>query len=121
MAHGLILTCSLIDRESFMHLRSWLNSVKEAVDTSKIPIILVGNKCDLVDERQVSHQEIKERADDLNLPYFETSALNNIGISEAFDTIFSKVFESVYNQKSGFELGENGNSNEVKEHKCCLR
>lgn len=110
-AHGLILTCSLTDRESFQHLRSWLNSVRECVDMSVVKTILVGNKCDSIDERVVTQKELQTKADELGLPYFETSALNNINIKEAFDCIFENVFESVYKREGGISLNKDeGNS-----------
>ena len=50
-----------------------------------IPILLVGNKCDLEDERKVPIEKGKEKAKNLNCAFFETSALKKINID--VDTI----------------------------------
>ena len=47
-------------------------------------IVLVGNKCDLEDKRQVSYKEGKELAEKNDLLYFETSAKDGIGVDEMF-------------------------------------
>jgi small GTP-binding protein len=47
-------------------------------------VILVGNKCDLREERAVSEQDIVRIANELNLRYFEVSALQNINIDDLF-------------------------------------
>lgn len=56
---------------------------------SGVPIIILGNKIDLT--RQVSKEEAQKVADGYKLKYFETSAKNNIGISEAIKDITMQV------------------------------
>ncbi len=47
-------------------------------------IVLVGNKCDLIDKRRVSYERGKALADEYGWPFFETSAKENINVTEAF-------------------------------------
>ena len=50
-------------------------------------IMLVANKIDLEDQREVSAEEGKALAEELNVPYFETSALNKDIVDETFKTL----------------------------------
>ena len=50
-----------------------------------ICLILVGNKSDLQENRKVSPQEIDNYSKELNIKYFEVSAINDEGINELFD------------------------------------
>ena len=50
--------------------------------------ILVGNKCDLVDDREVSREEAEKLAKEQGLRYHETSAKTNTGLEEAFSDVF---------------------------------
>lgn len=107
-AHGMILTCALNNRESFSNLRVWLNSLKESVGSdSNIQLIIIANKFDLEEEKEVEEAEINQKAEELGIEYFLTSAKTGKDIDEAFDTIFKKVYKSVYSKK-GFGLGEGG-------------
>ncbi len=44
----------------------------------QVPTVLVGNKCDLASERQVSYELGKQFADSLGCPFFETSAKTKV-------------------------------------------
>jgi small GTP-binding protein len=117
-AHGMILACAVNNRDSFSNLRVWLNNLKDNVGSENIQLIIIANKCDLEEERVVSEEEIKARAVDLGIEYFETSAKTGKGVDEAFDCIFQKVYRSVYN-KRGFRLSEAKDKDNVSGSKCC--
>ena len=108
-AHGMILSCAVNNRDSFSNLRVWLSNLKDTVGIESIQLIIIANKCDLEDEREVSTEEIKQKAAELGIEYFETSAKTGNSVDEAFDTIFKKVYQSVYNKKNGFDLNDDGN------------
>ena len=61
--------------------------------TCKVPIVLVGNKIDLEDEREVGKEEAEEYARKNNMAYVETSAKQNINIHEVFRTLVLKINE----------------------------
>ena len=115
-AHGIVLTFALDKRSSFNNLKNWLNSIKENT-SQEIPIIIMANKKDLVESREVPEEEIIEKANDLNVQYFETSAKENINIDEAFEKIIEKVFDSVYLSKTkGFDLDDKNKKNSKVNH-----
>ena len=74
---GIILVYDITNKESFQHVTSWLELGKKFTDDKETGIILVGNKRDLADKRQVSLEEGKDFANTHNIPFFEISALDN--------------------------------------------
>lgn len=117
-AHGMIIACAINNRSSFENLRVWLNSVKEKAE-SEIQIILLANKCDLEEEREVKKEEIKGKADELGIEFFETSAKTNLGVDEAFDKIIDKVFRAVYSRPLGVTLDDKKENRTMSGNKCC--
>ena len=118
-AHGMILSFSVNNRDSFLNLRLWMNDLKENVDLEYIKIIIIANKIDLEEEREVSTEEIAQKANELGFEFFETSAKTGQGVDEAFDTIFKKVYESVYRKKSGFPLDDRIDGQSLSVNNCC--
>ena len=55
-AHGIIVTYDITDRESFTAVQTWMGEVEKHA-SDNISRILVGNKCDLEDQRAVSFEE----------------------------------------------------------------
>ena len=92
-SQGIIVCFALNDRNSFDNVLTWLQDVREI--SSKIPIVLFGNKCDLIDERKVTEKEAKEFANDNEIIYFETSAKENINIKEGFEKISEDAYAKV--------------------------
>jgi len=121
-AHGIVLTCALNNKNSFYNLNNWLNSINENTQEDSIQLIIVANKCDLITDREVSKQDIENKAKEMNVQYFETSAKENINLEDAFETIINKVYMNVYNNKPrGFSIADTGND-EVQfpnKRKCC--
>ena len=112
-SQGIIVCFSIVDTSSFKNVSEWLETIKE--ENGKIPIVLFGNKCDLAEQRKVSEEEAKRFADQHGIPYFETSAKDNINLQEGFD----KITEDAY-AKSGKESGIKLKPVEnVQKRKCC--
>lgn len=82
-AHGIIVTYDITDRESFSAIENWMNEVEKHA-SDNISRILVGNKSDMTDARQVSTDEGKELAEHYNVRFLETSAKDCKNVEEAF-------------------------------------
>ena len=54
---------------------------------------MVGNKCDLENERKISKEQGEEKAKSLNCPFFETSALSKIKIDDIFTEMVNNIFD----------------------------
>ncbi|MCQ2821454.1 MAG: GTP-binding protein [archaeon] len=78
-ADGIILVFAIDDKESFEQLNDKYDRIlkNEKIDDVKYPVVLVGNKCDLEDSRQVSQDEAKKFAKKIGGEYFEVSALTD--------------------------------------------
>ena len=72
-AIGALLVYDITRKETFDHITKWLNEVK-LNGYKDICCILIGNKKDLEDQRQVKYEEGKKLAEDNNLLFLETSA-----------------------------------------------
>ena len=84
----------ITDRESFNNINNWLTEVKKHAGPQVIKF-LVGNKCDLENERKVSKKEGQDFADSLGIQFLETSAKEKINIDEIFIKLASTVYESL--------------------------
>ncbi|MFX0188258.1 MAG: GTP-binding protein [Candidatus Hodarchaeota archaeon] len=82
-ALGALLIFDLTSDESFEHLPQWIEEVRANVK-SEVPLLLVGNKSDLVDLRAVSLDVINEFTKKFNLYYMETSAKTGEGVGDCF-------------------------------------
>lgn len=58
-------------------------------------MILVGNKCDLMENRAVTTEEGTEIAESLGIQYFETSAKDNINVKQTFDALVDEISEKM--------------------------
>ncbi|EAY11553.1 Ras family protein [Trichomonas vaginalis G3] len=108
-ALGVILVYDITDRKSFDQLPRWLRDARVEADPH-CTVILVGNKCDLKDQRVVSEQEAKEFAAKNELTYIETSAANNDNIQETFleagrDLLKKVAAGTISGQKSATDGG----------------
>ncbi|CAL5379945.1 unnamed protein product [Camellia sinensis] len=89
-AHGIIIVYDVTDMESFNNVKQWLNEIdRYANDT--VCKLLVGNKCDLVENKVVDTQTAKAFADELGIPFLETSAKDSINVEQAFLTMAGEI------------------------------
>jgi small GTP-binding protein len=105
-ATGALLVYDITRRETFDHVKTWLEELRGAADKD-ISIILVGNKCDLEERRKVSKEEAQEWAREHRLKAaVETSAKTGEAVEQAFvdcaKEIYRNIVEGVYdlNDKS---------------------
>ena len=89
--NGVILVFDITNKESFELLETWMNELKEnnKIDISKI---LIGNKLDLAEKREVQKEEAENFAKQIGCQYFEGSAKSGENINDALDEIASITF-----------------------------
>ena len=95
-ADGVLVVFDLTDEDSFEKVSYWIEQVRNL--RPNIPIILIGNKSDLVEERKVTQEKIDEKKEKYNLDYMQTSALSGENINESFQTICQRAFDSYREQ-----------------------
>ena len=89
-SHGIILIYDITNRRTFENVQKWISQIREET-SQNVVIYLIGNKIDMKEERKVSTEEGKKLADELGLPFMETSAKEGININEVFDDIVERV------------------------------
>ncbi|CAF0819583.1 unnamed protein product [Rotaria sordida] len=90
-SEGALAVFDLTKPESFDHITVWIEELHRHTPPD-LPIVLVGNKSDLVDQRKVSRQQATALAEQLNISYMETSALNASNVEQAFITVVTGIF-----------------------------
>lgn len=91
-AHGIIVVYDVTDKESYKNIDTWMNEIEKHA-SDNVSRILVGNKNDLEDLRQVSTDVGKELADTYNVRFMETSAKESANVEQAF-TLMTKEIKS---------------------------
>jgi len=83
-ADGFILVYSIDNKESFQSTKTRYERILKLKGGQKVSIVVVGNKCDLDDRRQVSRDEAEKYCKSNNINFLEASALNTINVKETF-------------------------------------
>lgn len=129
-ARGAFIVYDITRRETFESIDKWMNNLKNSAD-SNISIVIVGNKSDLKDERQVEKEDGENKAQGYQSPFFETSALNGENIEKVFELLVNQVYQknhlemekSKYKDSVGLsDKGKNldtSNHNDNKKSGCC--
>jgi len=99
-AQGILLVYDVTDRRSFESIRNWISQIQQHADVH-VNKILVGNKCDMLDEKVVSTEEGEKLAKEFNMPFWECSAKNNINVEESFIGIGRGVKDRVIAEGQG--------------------
>lgn len=91
---GVIIVYSLEEnafgKESFRHVKNWHNEIKEYC--GDIPVVLFGNKEDLVDEKKLDDKKIVKLIQKRNIDgYYRTSAKTGAGVIQAFHSLIKKL------------------------------
>ncbi|EGR31311.1 rab2 gtpase, putative, partial [Ichthyophthirius multifiliis] len=110
-AAGALLVFDITRKDSFQNIGRWLEEAKQN-GNPHLSFVLIGNKCDLEDQRQVSVEEAQNFAKENNLLFLEASAKTSQNIEEAFHQnakmIFDKINTGVINpnqESNGIKVG----------------
>ena len=87
-----MLVYDVTDPKSFENISYWLGKIQAngELDTE---IILLGNKIDMINDKQVKKEEAEKLASDNGIPYYEISAKDATNL----DTAFKKLLDNVIN------------------------
>mmetsp|Transcript_21587 Transcript_21587/g.27242 ORF Transcript_21587/g.27242 Transcript_21587/m.27242 type:complete len:211 (-) Transcript_21587:268-900(-) len=124
-ADGIIMVYDVTSQDTFDHVNDWLKEVNRyaAEGTCKL---LVGNKSDKSTDRVVTTEQAKEFADDIGVPFLETSAKSASNVEEAFLTMAGELIKQRAargqtgreEDKEKVELGGGQRAKQVLEN-CC--
>lgn len=91
-AMGILLVYDVTDEGSFLNIRNWMRNIQQHASDS-IECILIGNKCDLTQDKVISTERGQELASEYNMKFFEASAKTDTNVQEAFIGIASDILK----------------------------
>ena len=117
-AHGIILMYDVTDQKSFDSIKKWLEQIKEEAP-NKVSVLLVANKID-IEKRIITKEDGENIAKSYDLDIYESSAKDNINVSEAFEDLAEKINAKYKIMKErGKKLEENVPDMTKNKKKCC--
>ena len=117
-AHGVILMYDVTDEKSFEAISKWMKDVID-IKGQNFPIILVGNKIDLVDKRKVSPEQGKSEADKYGIKSYEISNKFGTNIEEACLDLINQVIRQNSHKGGGVKINKKNNKNAEKKDCGC--
>jgi len=125
-AQAIVIVFDLTDKDSFDHLKSWLTDIDKHAKEGVLKI-LVGNKKDLINKRQISEELAKEFALKYGMTYIETSAKDSSNVEDLFINTTKTYISSISNSSKKNNKGEligggislPNTKQEVKKEGCC--
>ena len=124
---GVILVFDVTNKDSFENLDSWLTQLNKYKDDYLY--VIVGNKIDLENIREVNSNDVHKNDKFKNIKYFETSVKQNINIRQPFEELTKLILKkldevgSIYyndnNEVKTFKIKNRDNSDKFGSHPCC--
>ena len=122
-AKGALVVYDITSKNSFNNLDKWMTEIKDK--TSKdIRLMIIGNKIDLKQFREVTSEEAVVKAKEFGIPLMETSAFDATNVKKAFNALLIEIYNQInnipndnglYNYKYGIDL----DTDRKKKFGCC--
>ena len=126
-AKGAFVVYDITRKNTFESVDSWISALRSAADKN-LNIIIIGNKSDLEDQRQVETEQGEEKAQNNEAAFMETSAYSGDNIVKAFDNMITDVYNKCKSEMLAnveIDIGKskdinlNQNKEDKKGKKCC--
>jgi Ras-related protein Rab-11A len=125
---GAFIVYDITRQETFDNVDRWINELKVTADP-KLFMILIGNKCDLADKREVSIEQGEEKAKSFGCAFLETSALSGDNIDKGFQMMAEEILKKNLNDdldddefgtiEKGEEINLDKTKNDEAKKACC--
>merc|ERR1712070_387623 len=121
-AHGIIVVYDVTDQESFNNVKVWLQEIDRYANEN-VNKLLVGNKSDLTSKKVVDTETAKAFADELGIPFLETSAKSAANVEQSFMTMAAEIkkrmaSQPVMSKQQTVKPGE-GRAVQAQKSNCC--
>uniref|UniRef100_A0A8C7E6M0 small monomeric GTPase n=1 Tax=Naja naja TaxID=35670 RepID=A0A8C7E6M0_NAJNA len=100
-AMGIMLVYDITNEKSFDNIKNWIRNIEEHA-SSDVERMILGNKSDMNDKRQVSKEKGEKLAIDYGIKFLETSAKSSINVEEAFFTLARDIMTKLNKKMVGF-------------------
>ena len=87
---GIMLVYDVTNDKSFENIKNWIRNIEEHA-SSDVEKMILGNKCDVHDRRQVSRERGEQLAIEYGIKFMETSAKASINVEDAFFTLAKDI------------------------------
>ena len=111
-AKGVIIVYDICRKKSFENVDNWIEDFKSKADEDAV-ILLIGNKCDLIESREVTMEEAERKAQKNQYGFMETSAKDNNNVQKAFETLFREIVK-IYKNKNDIQNIQNKGGGEYR-------
>jgi len=105
---GVLFVFDVTRRETFNELERWKQTFLIQIGqegNNDFPVVIVANKVDRADERQVSRDEVESWASSQGVPFIEASAKSGENVEEAFQQIARVVIENMKPEENSIRFG----------------
>ena len=92
-SEGAMIVCDITRRETLLSTIDWIKTLMQV--TGEIPVVLLANKCDLMDKALFGEKEMSEVSKKLNASFMMTSAKDGRNVGEAFQNISESMVEGM--------------------------
>ncbi|XP_017285912.1 ras-related protein Rab-3D-like [Kryptolebias marmoratus] len=99
-AMGFLLMYDITSQETFCAVQDWATQIK-TYSWDSAQVVLVGNKLDLEDDRQIPTEDGRRVARELGFQFFEASAKDNINVKQVFDKLVDVICEKMNESVNG--------------------
>ncbi|KAI8343790.1 small G-protein Ras2 [Choanephora cucurbitarum] len=113
---GFLLVYSITSRSTYDRIERFRDQIFRVKDAENVPLMLVGNKCDKVTEREVTREEGYATAKRLACDFIETSAKTCVNVERSF----YQVVKAIRAQREGSHAGPKGKPKKEKKNKCLI-
>ena len=126
-AKGAFVVYDITRKGSFESIDKWVNDLTGTAD-KKITIVIIGNKCDLEDQRQITKEQGEEKASKLEAAFLETSAFSGENLDKAFEMMMNQVYKKCHEEmmaendiemEGGQDINLNKKPENTEKKKCC--
>ncbi|KAK2834475.1 hypothetical protein Q7C36_015176 [Tachysurus vachellii] len=106
-AMGIMLVYDITSEKSFENIKNWIRNIEEHA-SSDVERMILGNKCDMNDKRQVSKERGEKLAIDYGIKFLETSAKTSVNVEDAFLTLARDIMARLNRKMNDGSNSEGG-------------
>ena len=122
-ANGVLFVYDITNQESFSNIKNWIKDLQNV--GNDIKGVIIGNKIDLEQKRDVSKQDLEEIGKKYNMPILETSAKQSINVNEGFEMLVNELLKGknenqiveMFSRKTRSDLSISSKTNSTKKQK----
>lgn len=90
---GIVIVYDATRQKTFDNVQNWIEELRQHTSVNT-PLLLLGNKCDLTEEKVVDYETAKDFADEHNIPFFEVSAKDGTNVELSVMTLVTLIMQN---------------------------